>query len=105
MLLPRCSEKGAEILAQRIIADIAHDPIGTPDEEGAITVRVGLSSYPLPLDDSPSSERSAHNDAKERDTLIRYARHALYHLQDNDSDKRIQRFSQIEPVIETLPSL
>jgi len=89
ILLPRSTEKGARILAQRLADSLNGMTIQHEGHEDTLNVVIGIAEYPVP--DSPGADA---------DTIIRYARHALHQArcrQDEDDDSpAIQLFSEIQ---------
>ncbi|MGE0199652.1 MAG: GGDEF domain-containing protein [Candidatus Melainabacteria bacterium] len=89
ILLPRSTEKGARILAQRLADSLNGLTIRHEDHEDCLSITIGIAEYPVP--DSPGADA---------DTIIRYARHALHQArcrQDEDEDTPvIQLFSEIQ---------
>ncbi len=86
LLLPRSSEKGAKILADRIVESINTTPFQVADEPEDVVVHAGIAGYPLP-DASPA----------DADAVIRFARHALHNARCDD--EAVQLFSEIKPAL------
>ena len=85
LLLPRSTEKGAKILTDRILHKLNQIQFKDGANEEAITLRAGIAGYPL------VDEASA-----DADSLIRYARHALYQARCSKKET-VCLFSQIQP--------
>jgi diguanylate cyclase (GGDEF)-like protein len=95
MLLPQCSELGAQVLCERILAKLANTPFlktlenGNPVEE-SLSFHAGVAGFPLVYEESVDA-----------DSLLRYAQHALHvskFANDNDEDP-VQLISAIRPVL------
>lgn len=89
ILLPQSTEAGAKTLAARMVqvlnAQVFHH--GSDTEE--VLVSAGVVAYPVP-----------DSDCQDADTLLRYARHALYHTKaDDDEASRVCLFSEIIPTL------
>jgi diguanylate cyclase (GGDEF)-like protein len=86
LLLPRTPEKGAQVLAKRLLENVIRleiDASGTQAED--VFVFAGIVEYPsLELADA------------DPDTLLRFNRHAL-HQARNDETEPVQLFSAMRP--------
>ncbi len=89
ILLPRSTEKGARVLASRIVESIGKKTFDFDGQIEELVAFAGISSYPV-LDD----------DDADRETILRYARHALHNARcsdDDSADTSVQLFSEITP--------
>ncbi len=87
LLLPRSTEKGAKVLADRIINQLNTTIFKLDGYEEPIETHAGIASYPMP--DDPKADA---------DTIVRYARHALHNARCSE-DLTVQLFSEIQPAI------
>jgi diguanylate cyclase (GGDEF)-like protein len=84
-LLPRSSERGALILANRIVSKVQTLPLYMGDQIEHLHLNAGVAGYPA-VDESEM----------DADTLIRYTRHALHHARCSEN-QTIQLFSEMKP--------
>nr|MBX2860647.1 GGDEF domain-containing protein [Vampirovibrio sp.] len=88
LLLPRSSEKGAQVMTERIIRSVLELPFEFEEQTEEITLHAGIAGYPM-IEESDTQEADA-------DALIRYARHALHNAKSSES-RTIQCFGEIKP--------
>ncbi len=91
ILLPRSTEKGARVLASRIVESIGKRAFAFGDNTEELEAFAGISSYPV-IDDDDAN----------RETILRYARHALHNARCSDGDSpetSVQLFSEITPTL------
>lgn len=89
ILLPRSTEKGARVFADRLVRHLNATIFKFGGYEEELSVCAGLAGFPLP-DEAPA----------DADTLIRYGRHALHQARCRDEEENcIQLFSEIRPML------
>jgi len=87
ILLTRSTEKGARIMARRIIDQIESVPFVRDEASEPLTVVAGIVSFPIPNEDQQQTDANM---------MLRYARHATHQAKEADADG-IQLFSDITP--------
>lgn len=89
ILMPRSTERGARVLANRILLALNGATFGFGEYEEHITAFAGIAGYPMPDESEPGGE-----------ALIRYARHALHNAGfSDDAAIHVQLFSEIKPAL------
>lgn len=94
ILLPRSTEKGARVLANRILMSIQSTTFDYDGNKEDIEPYAGIAGYPF-----------ADNSEGNAETVVRYARHALHRAKCQDKDEKgdddvaIELFSNIQPAL------
>ncbi len=88
LLLPRSTEKGAKILANRIVQSIQGVEFHSGKDIETLSIHSGIAGFPL----------SDPDEVADADALVRYARHALHNARCTKKE-RVTIFSQIKPQI------
>jgi diguanylate cyclase (GGDEF)-like protein len=85
VLLPLSSEKGAKILAKRVIQTVSKQDFLLGDQPETISLNAGIAHFPVA--DEPEADANA---------LVRYTRHALHHARCDEGETHIQLFSELQ---------
>ena len=96
LLLPRSTEKGARVLANRLLLAVNGTPFDYDGTKEDVTIYAGIAGYPV----------DGH-EKMDADTLVRFAHHALHSARFGDEDEEsgsaktvsIRLFSEIQPAI------
>ncbi len=89
LLLPRSTEKGAKILAERIIQSIQGIDFKSGENTEILSVHSGIAGFPLTNEDKGA----------DADAVVRYARHALHNARCSSDNPSVTMFSEIKPAI------